>query len=99
MLLSLTLVGPGVSSDQVLEFKAVRAHLLLRLTAHGCHVAVLHLAGAAAGPRVEAHAERLIWEGEGTDSARSRDVFFFIHSDVPQSHAIVSKEYLSLTTQ
>lgn len=77
MFLSLTLVGLGVSSDQVLEFKAVGSHLLLRLTAHRCHVAFIHLAGAAAGPRVEAHAERLIWEaeGEGIDSAGSTDIF------------------------
>lgn len=59
-LLSLTLVGLGVSSDQVLKFKAVRSHLLLRLAANSRHVAVLHLTGTAAGPRVDTHPERLI---------------------------------------
>lgn len=61
---SLTLVGLGVSGNQVLEFKAVRSHLLLRLAANSCHVAVLHLTRAAAGTRVDAHSKRLTYKTE-----------------------------------
>lgn len=67
-LLALTLIGLGVASDQVLQLKAVGSHLLLRLAADGCHVAVLHLAGAAAGPGVDAHSQRLAWEAGGGQS-------------------------------
>lgn len=56
-----------MSGDQVLEFEAVGSHLLLRLAANSCHVAVLHLTGAAAGPGVDAHSERLAWEPEGEE--------------------------------
>lgn len=63
--LSLTLIRLGVSSDHVFEFKAVGSHLLLRLTANCRHVAVLHLTGAAAGPGVDTHPERLIWKTGG----------------------------------
>lgn len=66
-LLSLTLIGLSVPSNQVLQFKAVGSHLLLRLAANSCHVAVLHLTGAAAGPGVDAHSERLAWKAEGEE--------------------------------
>lgn len=55
-----TLIGLDVTSDQVLELKAVRLYLLLRLTANSRHVALLHFTGAASGPRVQTHSERLI---------------------------------------
>lgn len=61
---SLTLVGLAVSGDQVLELEAVGSHLLLRLAANSRHVAVLHLAGAAAGPGLDAHPQRVIWKTE-----------------------------------
>lgn len=67
--LSFTLVGLGVSSDQVLKFKAVGSHLLLRLTANSRHVAVLHLTGTAAGPRVDTHSQGLIWKTEAEEIA------------------------------
>lgn len=66
-LLSLTLIGPGVPSNQVLQFKAVGSHLLLRLAANSCHVAVLHLTGAAAGPGVDAHSQRLACKAGGEE--------------------------------
>lgn len=79
----LTLVGLGVSSDQVLEFKAVGSHLLLRLAANSRHVAVLHLCGAAAGPGVDTHSERLTYKTEAAEKIfrprhihwRSTDIF------------------------
>lgn len=67
-LLAPTLIGLGVPSDQVLQLKAVGSHLLLRLAADGCHVAVLHLTGAAAGPGVDAHPQRLAWKTGGGQS-------------------------------
>lgn len=94
MFLSLTLVGLGVSSDQVLEFEAVGSHLLLRLTADSRHVAVLHLTGAAAGPRVDTHSERLIWKTEGREIASGRSTDIFIHREV-KSHPTQNSELKS----
>lgn len=65
----LTLVGLGVSCNQVLEFKTVGSHLLLSLTANSRHVAVLHLTGAAAGSGMDTHSQRLIWKTEGEERA------------------------------
>lgn len=61
-LLPLTLIGLAVSSDQVLELKTVGSHLLLCLAANGRHVAVLHLASAAARTRLDTHTEGIIWK-------------------------------------
>lgn len=75
MLLALTLIGLGVPGDQVLQLKAVGSHLLLRLAADSCHVAVLHLTGAAAGPGVDAHSQRLAWKAGGGQSHAHYHVF------------------------
>lgn len=59
---TLTLVGLAVSGNQVLELETVGPHLLLCFAANGRHVAVLHLAGAAARPGLDAHTEGIIWK-------------------------------------
>lgn len=61
-LLPLTLVGLAVSGDQVLQLETVGSHLLLCLTANGRHVAVLHLASAAARTGLDTHTEGIIWK-------------------------------------
>lgn len=78
--LCLTLVGLDVSSNQVLEFETVGPHLLLSLTANGRHVAVLHLTGAAAGPRMDTHSQRLVWRTEGKERASDSLILSFMES-------------------
>lgn len=92
-LLALTLIGLGVPSDQVLQLKAVGSHLLLRLAADSCHVAVLHLTGAAAGPGVDAHSQRLAWTAGGGRSHVRYHVFTQGRSEMTQilEHIVILK--------
>lgn len=71
---SLTLVGLAVSGDQVLELETVGSHLLLCLAANGRHVAVLHLAGAAARPGLDAHTQGIIWKTEIHRKCKSKPI-------------------------